>query len=54
MAHYAFINSNNKVTEVITGMMKIKLMTYLMDLILGKPGMQTSEEKPVKELLTIH
>ena len=52
MAHYAFLNDNNIVTEVITGMMRMLQRDYQKVLLIGKPGTQTSEDKLVKELLT--
>ena len=52
MAHYAFINENNMVTEVIVGKDEDDT-TDLEGFELGKPGMQTLEVRLVKELLTI-
>ena len=53
MAHYALLNDNNVVTEVITGVDEDKKMIYLKNLILGKLGMEILEVKLVKELLII-
>ena len=51
MAHYAFINEDNIVTEVIVGKMKMILQIYQKVLQTGKPGIQTLEVRLVKELL---
>ena len=53
MAHYAFLNDNNIVTEVIVGKKtKTITQTFQKALIAGKHGMQIFVVKPARELLT--
>ena len=50
MAHYAFLNDNNIVTEVITGVDEDQKDDLPEDLTAGKTGTLTLEVRLAKEL----
>ena len=54
MAHYAFLDENNIVTEIITGKDENDLDTLPENLLTGKNSILTLEVRLVKELLIIH